>query len=111
MASQLQEHYKGYYKQMNQLQIPYLKEKLITIKNQLDENEKNKNPSDLQLEEIKYMKTFMNETALFLEREKKKLNEKANLLYNTWLALKKERETQKFISTNVKLTVLKFPSR
>ena len=96
---------------MNQLQIPYLKEKLITIKKQIEDYEKNRNPSDAQIETMKYMKTFMNETALYLEKEKTKLNDKANQLYNTWLALKRLRESQKYTSTNIKLTVLKFPSR
>ena len=56
------------------------------------------------------MKVFINETMEYLNKEKNKLNEKANILYKTWLSLKKLRERQKYQSTNVKLTVLRFPT-
>ena len=40
------------------------------------------------------MKTFLNESMINFEKEKSKLNEIGNNLYNKWLELKRIRENQ-----------------
>jgi hypothetical protein len=108
ICAEVKRLYRVFYEEMNMLRIPYLKEKLSVILKQYQIYEKEKNPNPALLQEMKYIQMFISETKTFLEEAKEKLNAKANLLYSTWLRLKKLRDDQKFQSTNLKLSVLKF---
>ena len=110
LCSEMREYYRDFYQEMNKLQIPYLKDKILTITKQLDEYSQYKEPSESIKLETKYMKIFVQEAMKFLEDGKKNLNIKANLLYNKWLELKNLRDMQKYKSTNLRLNVLKFPT-
>lgn len=96
---------------MNKLQLPYIKDKINIMNRRLDEFRKEKEPSEAKKLEIKNMKTLVEEAIDFLTSSKKIINKKANILYNKWLELKNLRLSQKFASTNLRLNVLKFPSR
>jgi hypothetical protein len=54
------------------------------------------------------MKIFLDETSKLLSKEKKVINQKANLLYNKWLDLKKIRRDQGYTGTPIKLNVIRF---
>ncbi len=54
------------------------------------------------------MKIFLDETSKLLVKEKKIINQKANLLYNKWLDLKKIRREQGFTGNPLKLNVIRF---
>jgi hypothetical protein len=111
LCSELRESYKDYYKLMNSINIPYIKEKIMIISKRLDEYSQVKDPSEAIKLEIKNMKMFVKDSMDSLEKSKKSLNEKANLLYNKWLELKMLRERQKYQSTSLKLNVIRFPSK
>ena len=64
--------------------------------------------NDAQEIEIKNMKIFLDETSKLLVKEKKIINQKANLLYNKWLDLKKIRREQGFTGNPLKLNVIRF---
>lgn len=96
---------------MNKLQMPFIKERINTINSRLDELRKERNQSDAQKLEMKNMKVLVQDSIDFLYDSKKKINIKANILYNKWLELKNLRASQKYSDSNLKLNVLKFPSR
>lgn len=96
---------------MNKIQMPFIKERINTINQRLDELRKEKEQSDAQKLEIKNMKILVQDSIDYLQEAKKTINNKANLLYNKWLELKNLRNTQKYSNTNLKLNVLKFPAR
>ena len=106
----MKEAYKSYYTEMNQLFIPYLKQKIDSITAELDIYSKIRNPSEAVKEEIRNMRIFLEETLQIMEKRKKNLNEKANELYNKWLELKNIRTKQVYQSTNIRLNVLRFPT-
>ena len=108
LCSEVKQLHREYYKHMNRLKVPYLKEKINTIKKKLDEYEKIVEVTDAMKIEIKNMKTFLNESIMNFENEKKILNEKGNNLYNKWLELKRIREKQGFQNTKLKLNVIRF---
>jgi len=96
--------------EMNQLVIPFLKQKIDSITKELEAYSKIRNPSEAIKEEIRNMRIFVDESLYFLDEKKKLLNEKGNELYNRWLELKNIRTKQVFQSTNVKLNILRFPT-
>lgn len=96
---------------MNKLQMPFIKERISTINLRLDELRKEKELSDAQKLEMKNMKILVQDSIDFLFESKKKINIKANLLYNKWLELKNLRISQKYSNTNIRLNVLRFPAR
>lgn len=108
LCSELKELHREFYKHMNSLNIPYLKDKITTITQKMEEYSKIKVLSDAMNVEMKNMRIFLNEATDFLIDEKKILNEKANKLYNKWLELKRLREAQKYQSTRTKLNVIRF---
>jgi coiled-coil and C2 domain-containing protein 2A len=90
------------------LNIPYLKKKRKNIQMKLDSYNNIHQLNDAQEIEIKNMKIFLDETSKLLNKEKKIINQKANLLYNKWLDLKKIRREQGFIGNPLKLNVIRF---
>ena len=58
----MKEAYKSYYTEMNQLFIPYLKQKIDSITAELDIYSKIRNPSEAVKEEIRNMRIFLEET-------------------------------------------------
>lgn len=96
---------------MNKLQLPFIKERINTINLRLDELRKEKEQSEAQKLEMKNMKILVQDSIDFLYEAKKKINIKANILYNKWIELKKLRANQKYHNTNIRLNVLKFPAR
>jgi hypothetical protein len=96
---------------MNKLQMPFIKERIKTINTRLDELRKEREQSDAQKLEMKNMKTLVQDSIDFLYQSKKRINMKANVLYNKWLELKNLRISQKYSDSNLRLNVLKFPSK
>ena len=90
------------------LNIPYLKKKRKNIQMKLDSYNNIHQLNDAQEIEIKNMKIFLDETSKLLSKEKKVINQKANLLYNKWLDLKKIRRDQGYTGTSIKLNVIRF---
>ena len=88
-ASQVINLHKDFYSTLNMLNIPYLKKKRKNIQMKLDSYNNIHQLNDAQEIEIKNMKIFLDETSKLLNKEKKIINQKANLLYNKWLDLKK----------------------
>lgn len=111
LCSELKELYNNYYLEMNKLQLPYLKEKINIINKRLDEFRREKEQTEAQKQEIKNMKILVQEAMDFLNESKKIINLKANVLYNKWIEIKNLRIAQKYSSTNLRLNVIKFPSR
>jgi len=111
LCSELKELYNNYYLEMNKLQLPYLKEKINIMNRRLDEFRKEKEQTEAQKQEIKNMKILVQEAIDFLNESKKNINLKANVLYNKWIEIKNLRIAQKYSSTNLRLNVIKFPSR
>lgn len=96
---------------MNKLQLPYIKEKINTINRRLDEFRKEKNQTESQKLESKNLKIHAQDAIEYLNDSKKAINKKANILYNKWLEIKNIRTKQKYTGSNLRLNVLKFPSR
>ena len=90
------------------LNIPYLIKKRNNIQMKLDSYNNIHQLNDAQEIEIKNMKIFLNETSKLLAQEKKIINQKANLLYNKWLDLKKIRRDQNYRGSAIKLNVIRF---
>ena len=111
LCSELKEFYNNYYQEMNKLQLPYVKEKINIINRRLDEFRKEKEQTEAQKLEIKNMKILVQEAVDFLNDAKKAINMKANNLYNKWIEIKNLRIAQKYSSSNLRLNVIKFPSR
>ena len=107
-ASQVINLHKDFYSTLNMLNIPYLKKKRKNIQMKLDSYNNIHQLNDAQEIEIKNMKIFLDETSKLLNKEKKIINQKANLLYNKWLDLKKIRREQGFIGNPLKLNVIRF---
>ena len=107
-ASQVKQLHKDFYTTLNMLNIPYLKEKRSNIQMKLDSYNNIHQLNDAQEIEIKNMKIFLDETSKLLVKEKKIINQKANLLYNKWLDLKKIRREQGFTGNPLKLNVIRF---
>ena len=107
-ASQVINLHKDFYSTLNMLNIPYLKKKRKNIQMKLDSYNNIHQLNDAQEIEIKNMKIFLDETSKLLVKEKKIINQKANLLYNKWLDLKKIRREQGFIGNPLKLNVIRF---
>ena len=107
-ASQVKQLHKEFYTTLNMLNIPYLKKKRKNIQMKLDSYNNIHQLNDAQEIEIKNMKIFLDETSKLLNKEKKIINQKANLLYNKWLDLKKIRREQGFIGNPLKLNVIRF---
>jgi len=107
-ASQVINLHKDFYSTLNMLNIPYLKKKRKNIQIKLDSYNNIHQLNDAQEIEIKNMKIFLDETSKLLNKEKKIINQKANLLYNKWLDLKKIRREQGFIGNPLKLNVIRF---
>ena len=107
-ASQVIYLHKDFYSTLNMLNIPYLKKKRKNIQMKLDSYNNIHQLNDAQEIEIKNMKIFLDETSKLLNKEKKIINQKANLLYNKWLDLKKIRREQGFIGNPLKLNVIRF---
>ena len=110
LNAELRELHRDYYKHMNMLNIPYLKDKIITIGSKLDDYARKKLPTEAEKVEIKNMRIFLNEATEYLQKEKTILNQKANALYDKWLELKRLRIDQKYQSTRSKLSVIRFDS-
>ena len=108
LASELVQLHKDFYSTLNLLNIPYLKRKRNNIQMKLDSYKNIHQLSEAQEIEIKNMAIFLDETSKLLAKEKKIINEKANLLYNKWLDLKDKRRTQGYSGTTVKLNVIRF---
>jgi len=111
LCTELRELYNEYYMEMNKLQLSYIKEKISIINKRLDEYRRQKEQTEAQKLEIKNMKILVHETIDYLNESKKIINLKANILYSKWLEIKNLRILQKFSSTNLRLNVIKFPSR
>ena len=112
ICAELKLAYSEYTKQINRAYIPHLKEKISTMAIQLDEFDSIKDPGFAKESEKVNLKMQFDEAINKLEEEKEKINEKANLLYNKWLELKKIRQNNNnSASTNVTLKVMKFPVR
>ena len=107
-VSQLKFLYKDFYSTLNMLNIPYLIKKRNNIQMKLDSYNNIHQLNDAQEIEIKNMKIFLNETSKLLAQEKKIINQKANLLYNKWLDLKKIRRDQNYRGSAIKLNVIRF---
>ena len=107
-ASQVMFLHKDFYSTLNKLNIPYLKKKRKHIKMKLDSYNNIHQLNDAQEIEIKNMKIFLEETSKQLAQEKKTINQKANLLYNKWLDLKKIRRNQGYTGNPLKLNVIRF---
>ena len=107
-VSQVINLHKDFYSTLNMLNIPYLKKKRKNIQMKLDSYNNIHQLNDAQEIEIKNMKIFLDETSKLLNKEKKIINQKANLLYNKWLDLKKIRREQGFIGNPLKLNVIRF---
>ena len=107
-VSQLIYLHKDFYSTLNMLNIPYLKKKRKNIQMKLDSYNNIHQLNDAQEIEIKNMKIFLDETSKLLSKEKKVINQKANLLYNKWLDLKKIRRDQGYTGTSIKLNVIRF---
>ena len=107
-VSQLIYLHKDFYSTLNMLNIPYLKKKRKNIQLKLDSYNNIHQLNEAQEIEIKNMKIFLDETSKLLAKEKKIINQKANLLYNKWLDLKKIRRDQGFTGNPIKLNVIRF---
>ncbi len=108
LCSQVRDLHRDYYNHMNRLNVPYLKEKIATIQNKMDEYSRSVEQTDSMKVEMKNMKIFLDESTTFLAQEKKLLNDKANDLYNKWLELKRLRENQGYQNTKLQLNVIRF---
>ena len=102
--------HKDFYETMNNLHIPYLKEKIKSITIKLDSYNNIHEKTDLQETEIKNMNIFLTQAAQLLREEKQIINNKANALYNKWLDLKTIRRTQGYQNTTLKLNIIRFNS-
>ena len=108
LCSEVKQLHKEYYKHMNRLNVPYLKEKITTIQKKMDEYSKIVEVTDAMKIEKKNMKIFLEEAITYLAEEKRLLNEKGNNLYNKWLELKNLRKNQGYTNTKLKLNVIRF---
>ncbi|MCQ2816963.1 MAG: hypothetical protein MJ252_06835 [archaeon] len=108
LANEVKMLHRDFYTALNQMNIPYLIEKISIIRRKLEEYYALKNPNDAEKKEIENMNIFLNESSELLNAEKKLLNDKSHALYAKWQELKKLRQTQGFQCTRLKLNVLKF---
>ena len=71
LCSQVRDLHRDYYNHMNRLNVPYLKEKIATIQNKMDEYSRSVEQTDSMKIEMKNMKIFLDESTTFLAQEKK----------------------------------------